>query len=152
MLTPSQEQALDITRNFSVTANAGSGKTFVLVKRFIKVLMERTYVAPEHIVAITFTDKAAGELHGKIVKEIDDLIAQDGSNDRLRELRTNIHSAFIGTIHSFCKNLLHTYPLEANVDAEFTQLDSNEQYLLIEEAMTERFRTALSPDDPKLAE
>jgi len=152
MLTPSQQRALDTTRNLSVTANAGSGKTLVLVKRFVRILQERPDVQPENIAAITFTDKAAGELHAKIVKEFDAAIAERPADGRLRALRGRIHAAFIGTIHSFCKNLLGAYPLEAGVDAEFTILDSAERNLYLEESIGDAFRAALAEENPDYAQ
>ena len=72
-LTPQQLLALDFTKNISLTANAGSGKTFVLSKRFVEIFLNED-VDLNSIVAITFTDKAAGELNKKIAGEVDKLL------------------------------------------------------------------------------
>ena len=78
--------------------------------------------------------------------------ASDPSNARLRHLKTDVHSAFIGTIHSFCTRILQQYPVESGVDAEFTVLDTNEQNLLIDEAIEGEFLAALTPDAPRYAQ
>lgn len=64
-LTSHQKEALDIGNHISLTANAGSGKTFVLAKRFVEILLTGQ-VELSNVVAITFTDKAAGELNKKL--------------------------------------------------------------------------------------
>ena len=56
-LTPSQQEALDIDRHVCVTAGAGSGKTTVLVQRYLKILREGNVKSPREIVAITYTEK-----------------------------------------------------------------------------------------------
>ena len=68
-LTPSQEEALNIDKHVCVTAGAGSGKTTVLVERYLKILRERD-VKPREIVAITFTEKAAAEMKERIIEEM----------------------------------------------------------------------------------
>ena len=60
-LTTYQEKALDYKRHISLTANAGSGKTFVLSKRYLRIAIEEN-IPLRNIAAITFTDKATGEL------------------------------------------------------------------------------------------
>ena len=68
--TRNQKKAHDLNRHISVTAGAGSGKTAVLVHRYLKILIE-TGLHPSQVVAITFTRKAAAELKQRIVKELD---------------------------------------------------------------------------------
>ena len=69
-LTPSQVKALDLNRNFILTAGAGSGKTTVLIKRFIHILLTYPNLNISNILAITFTDKAASEMRDRIFTEI----------------------------------------------------------------------------------
>ena len=67
-LTPNQQRALRIDRHICVTAGAGSGKTTVLVDRYLEILRQDS-VTPEQVVAITFTDKAAAEMRSRIIEE-----------------------------------------------------------------------------------
>ena len=67
-LTPYQLDALNYDQHISLTANAGSGKTFVLARRFLAILLEKN-VALNNVVAITFTEKAAAELYKKIAEQ-----------------------------------------------------------------------------------
>ena len=85
MLTDNQKKALDLTRHLSVTANAGAGKTAVLVRRFVDILVN-TETRLSEIVAITFTEKAAAELRKKIAHAIDEQMHQADDASRLRRL------------------------------------------------------------------
>ena len=69
-LTQYQLEALKHNKHISLTANAGSGKTFVLVRRFLSILYEEN-ISLNNIVAITFTEKAASELYKRIANEIE---------------------------------------------------------------------------------
>jgi ATP-dependent helicase/nuclease subunit A len=124
-LTQSQSAALAYDRHISLTANAGSGKTYVLIQRFLKILIEQK-ISLRNIAAITYTDKAAAELYTKIAKELDDLITKEENSEKRAELKTirkQLISANISTIHSFCIDLLREYPIEAGVDANFITID-----------------------------
>ncbi len=124
-LTQSQSAALAYDRHISLTANAGSGKTYVLIQRFLKIIVEQK-ISLRNIAAITYTDKAAAELYTKIAKELDDLINKEPSAEMRAELKTirkQLISANISTIHSFCIDLLREYPIEAGVDANFITID-----------------------------
>jgi ATP-dependent helicase/nuclease subunit A len=124
-LTEYQKQALDYSRNILLTANAGSGKTFVLSKRFVEILLSGD-ADLENIVAITFTDKAAGELNKRIANEIDERILIESDNSKKRKLenaRRQLVSANISTIHSFCINILKEFAPEAGIDASFAPID-----------------------------
>ena len=122
-LTPQQKEAFDYKNHISLTANAGSGKTFVLSKRFVEILLNEE-IELSSIVAITFTDKAAGELNKKIAREIDERILSEensGRHKKLEEIRRQLVSANISTIHSFCINILKEFSPEAEIDPNFIQ-------------------------------
>lgn len=155
--TASQQAALDLTRHLGITANAGSGKTRVLVERYVNILEQEQDTTPRNVVAITFTEAAAAELRGRIVREIDDRIAQGGERHRMRRLeniRNDIKSGYIGTIHSFATRLLKAYPVEANVDAQFSILSGADERLMQEDAVSTVFFDVLQSayDDGKSLE
>lgn len=124
-LTPYQKEALNHNRHISLTANAGSGKTFVLARRFLSILLEEN-ISLSNIVAITFTEKAASELYKKIADELEDRIlttTNKGDEYKLVKLRRELVSAKISTIHSFCTEILKEFPTEAEIDANFIPID-----------------------------
>ena len=146
MLTANQNLALDFQNHLSVTANAGAGKTTVLVQRFVDILT-RTGTPVNRLVAITFTERAASELRKKIAEEIVRKIS--GAHSRremevLQGIRDQFASAHIQTIHSFCAQLLREYPVEAEVDAAFTVLEGVDRQILQSEALQKTFESILS--------
>jgi len=147
--TESQKKAHDFQRHLSVTANAGSGKTMVLVQRYVDILL-KTDTNVSDIVAITFTEKAASELRKKIADTIEKKIAEAKSRaeqQRLESVRDGLASANIGTIHSFCARLLRDFPVEAGVDANFSVIEGVDQIVLMQESITEAFASAFSDDE-----
>ncbi len=128
-LTPSQQEALDIENHICVTAGAGSGKTRVLVERYLKIL-RKTDAKPNEIVAITFTDKASAEMKKRITKTLveDEL----GDAQWQREAAEQISAAPISTIHAFCSRILREFPFQAGVPANFGILQGIEQKLLLQ--------------------
>ena len=84
-LTPHQTNALNYHNHISLTANAGSGKTFVVSKRFVEIAIKEN-IPLAKIVAITFTDKAASELYKKISESIEELIITTENNSEIEQL------------------------------------------------------------------
>jgi len=124
--TPEQKQAIfDLDHSLVVTAGAGSGKTRVLVGRYVNILEEQAADIDE-VIAITFTEKAASEMKGRAWEEIVKREKGAGSPEearRWRELARRLQSARISTIDSFCAQLVREYPIEAGVDPEFAIMD-----------------------------
>jgi ATP-dependent exoDNAse (exonuclease V) beta subunit len=113
--TPDQRAAVDDrTGSALLAANAGSGKTAVMVERFVEAVL-RDDVAVGGILALTFTEKAAGELRERVRRRFVAL----GEAERARET----DAAWIGTIHGFCARVLRARPLAAGLDPRFTVLD-----------------------------
>ena len=97
-----------------LAANAGSGKTAVMVERFVEAVLDDG-VAVGAVLALTFTEKAAGELRERVRRRFTAL----GEAERARET----DAAWIGTIHGFCARVLRARPLAAGLDPRFTVLD-----------------------------
>ena len=132
-------EALDDT--VIVEAAAGTGKTTELVRRILNVLATgRARI--EHIVAVTFTEKAAGELKLRIRKDLESLRQQSTGADVQRSLTDAIQrleEAHVSTIHGFCADLLRERPVEAGVDPLFQVLTEAGA----ERVFNEAFRTWL---------
>lgn len=148
-LTPYQIKALDRKSHVSLTANAGSGKTFVLSKRFVEIILNED-VDLSSVVAITFTDKAAGELNKKIANEIEERIKDEANPEkrkRLESFRRQLVSANISTIHSFCINVLKEFAPEAEIDANFSPIDQPTSDELIQLCVNETISSLIvNPD------
>lgn len=152
ILTENQKKAHDFSRHISVTANAGSGKTMVLANRFLNILLN-TDTSVEELVAITFTEKAAGELKKRIADSVDDIINSTTDiklKSKCQNIRSHLSSANISTIHSFCAKILRLYPVEANVDVAFTILEGVDKKILIDEIINETFSDILKNSDDSL--
>jgi ATP-dependent helicase/nuclease subunit A len=109
-------------------ASAGSGKTSVLVERFVRSVLEDG-VAVEAILTITFTEKAAAEMRDRIRARLREL----GADDAARATE----GAFISTIHGFCARALRAHALAAGIDPLFTVLDEPEAGRLADAAFDE---------------
>ncbi|MCE2396043.1 UvrD-helicase domain-containing protein [Candidatus Poribacteria bacterium] len=145
--TRNQRKAHDLNRHISVTAGAGSGKTAVLVHRYLKILLEKD-LPPNQVVAITFTEKAAAELKQRVVNEVNARLQAEPHNTRLEEIKTGMLSAQISTIHAFCSRILREYPVEAGVDAGFRVLQGIQQRLILRETIDSTVREiANRPDE-----
>ena len=120
-------------------ASAGTGKTRVLVERYVNLL--RAGVEPDHILAITFTRKAAAEMRQRIVdrlKEASRLSEFDMA--RWRELKERLGDIAVSTIDAFCLQLLREFPLEADVDPGFDLADNTEVPRLVGESLDQALR------------
>jgi len=149
-----QARASDPAASAFVSANAGSGKTHVLVQRVIRLLLEG--VPPEKILCVTFTKAAAANMAERVFstlghwvtlddQALDDAIAAVGMAHPDAELRRTARKLFacaletpgglkVQTIHALCTRLLQQFPFEANVPARFAVLDERDQNEMMERA------------------
>ncbi len=149
-----QRTASDPAISAWVSANAGSGKTFVLTRRVIRLLLSG--VEPSRILCLTFTKAAAAEMSNRVFQTLGKWVALDDAalEAELQELTDERPAAAdkrrartlfalsldspgglkIQTIHAFCEALLHQFPLEANVSGHFTVIEDAVREALIEEA------------------
>jgi len=148
-LTPHQSNALNYHDHISLTANAGSGKTFVVSKRFVEIAIKEN-IPLSKIVAITFTDKAASELYKKISECIEELLIKTKNShevNQLENIRRQLISSNISTIHSFCLNILMEFPVEAEIDANIVPIDEKLSSELIEMSVDRMMKESLNNDD-----
>ena len=144
--------AVDPRHNVVLEASAGTGKTTVLVSRYLNLL--KAGVEPANILALTFTRKAAAEMRERIVGELRDAAAKS-ELDRKRwlELRDRLGEIAISTIDAFCLSLLREFPLEADLDPGFEMADETEVPRLIDASLDRSVRvfSGVAKEDPDVA-
>jgi ATP-dependent helicase/nuclease subunit A len=153
-----------------VSANAGSGKTYVLAQRVINLLLRG--VDPAKILCITFTKTAAANMASEVFKrlaswtalndaELDEQIRLSTGKTPNAEERSRACRLFasaletpgglkVQTIHAFCTRLLHQFPFEANVAARFSVLDESSTTQLLDRLTLEVLLQAATEPDSAL--
>jgi ATP-dependent helicase/nuclease subunit A len=134
-----------------VEASAGTGKTTELVNRIVAVLASgRARI--ENIAAVTFTNKAAGEMKLRLRQELDDQRQKEegARKTALEDALERLEEASIGTIHSFCGQILRERPVEAKVDPGFEELNEPEAARLYQKAFRAWLERRLDEDSPGL--
>jgi ATP-dependent helicase/nuclease subunit A len=137
---PEQRAAIEAEGRVFLSAGAGTGKTAVLVERFVRAVCDRG-IDVGSILVITYTRKAAGELRARIRREL----RERGRHDLAREL----DGAWIATIHGFCARLLRAYPFEAGLDPRFRELDGAQASVLAGEAFAEALDEFCAREEPE---
>jgi len=135
----------DLDTTLVVEAAAGTGKTTEMVTRIVRVLAEGRANVRE-IVAVTFTEKAAGELKLRLRQQLEQARTDTRSTDvarRLDEAVQNLEEAHVSTIHGFCADLLRERPVEAGVDPLFRVLTEGEARRVFDEAFAAWFQAGL---------
>jgi ATP-dependent helicase/nuclease subunit A len=149
-----QARASDPAASAFVSANAGSGKTHVLVQRVIRLLLAG--VPPEKILCLTFTKAAAANMAERVFTMLGHWVTLDDDaldaaisdagiahpTPRLRKAARELFASAletpgglkVQTIHALCTRLLQQFPFEANVPARFTVLDDRDQTEMMERA------------------
>jgi len=165
--TAAQSRAAQPAHNVWVSANAGTGKTGVLVDRIARLLLDGA--SPQKILCLTFTKTGAAEMAKRISrllgswavmddaalgKDLHALIGGEPSDDHIQTARKLFARVLdvpgglkIRTIHSFCESLIGRFPIEASVAPHFSVIDERTTAELLNEAR-ERIleRTVKSPD------
>ena len=134
---------------FFVEAAAGTGKTTALVGRIIGLIRSGTTTLAR-IVAVTFTEKAAGEMKLRLRTEIERAraTAREVEKDRLDQALEELELARMGTIHAFCGDLLRERPVEAGIDPLFAVTADDEARALADQAFDAWFQRVLA-DPPE---
>jgi ATP-dependent helicase/nuclease subunit A len=139
-LNEEQFAAVDAPGSVFVSAGAGTGKTSVLVERYVRAVCDHG-LDVESILVITYTRKAAGELRSRIRKAL----AARGRHDLAREL----DSAWISTIHGFCNRLLKAHPFAVGLDPRFRELEDAGAAVLRGEAFEQALESFCATGDPE---
>ena len=133
--TEAQLAAVDTGRrneDACIVAGPGRGKTTVLVEYFRRLVKEAG-VDPLRILAITFTEKAAGNMRKKLAQAFQDQ----------PETRGRLERAWVSTVHGFCARLLRENAVFAGVDPEFRVLDERESWRMQQDAMRAAMKRAV---------
>ena len=126
--------AIDPANDVVLEASAGTGKTRVLVDRYVRLI--EAEVEPQNILAITFTRKAAAEMRARVLAALNERAAAGAIVPaRWRHLTDHVGDIQISTIDAFCFSLLREFPLEAGVDPSFDVADETEMARFAREAM-----------------
>jgi len=124
-----RDAATDHSTSLCVTAGAGTGKTHVLVTRYINLIQDGGYRIPE-ILALTFTDKAAQEMKGRVRTALSEKSGSGWNGTQEEFLWANI-----STFHSFCARIIREFPVEGGVDPGFGVLEEADATALLEETL-----------------
>mgnify|MGYP001828725625 CR=1 FL=1 len=166
---PNTLDACDPTLNATVSASAGSGKTWLLITRIVRLLIDGA--EPGNIIALTFTRKAAGEMQMRLNQrlfemataesdELDEILKLIGctTDDKTRKIAQNLYEKLmnsiypvrIQTFHSFCQDILSRFPLEADIPPGFELVEDSS--LLERQAWQALFAEAARPSNDKLSD
>ena len=170
VFSPEQIQASNPAENIWVQANAGTGKTKVLVQRLLRILFRNGQynenVAPG-ILCLTYTNAAAGEMRNRVLcalrewatasdKELSELLENVTENKPITSkdlaLARKIFYVFIDnpdvlkikTIHGFCEEVLHRFPLEAGISPSWSLVSGAAQTVLLDQAFNRMIKNSLN--------
>ena len=142
----------DYETTLFVEAAAGTGKTTALVGRIVGLIRTGKGTLAR-IVAVTFTEKAAGEMKLRLRLELEKarLHADPAERNRLDKALEELELAHIGTIHAFCGDLLGERPVEAGIDPAFKMLDDAAAEAIADQAFERWLQRILAnpPEGPR---
>ena len=153
-MNPTTEQKIAIKtqdRALVVEAGAGTGKTWVLVQRFLHLLEAHPKWPLDSLIAITFTEKAAREMRTRVRMAIEAKALENPDNPHWQTHRLNLDRMQVSTIHSLCSRILRENAIAAEIDPRFQVLDQQEADLLKEEAIRETIQALDDENHPALA-
>jgi ATP-dependent helicase/nuclease subunit A len=137
-------------RPLLVDAGAGTGKTWVLVERFIYLLEEHPNWPLEGILAVTFTNKAAREMRTRIRRAVEEKARHAPPDSHWHARRREVNRLSVSTIHGLCAHILRENAIAAGVDPLFQEIDEVEAGLLKEEAVQQTLTELVEAGSPVL--
>ncbi|HET6369632.1 MAG TPA: UvrD-helicase domain-containing protein, partial [Nitrospiria bacterium] len=144
-LNERQREAASFEKSTVVVASAGTGKTTTLAATYIG-LLERG-LNPSEVLAITFTEKAAGEMRERIRRELLKKADRPDSDARWRKILNEISQAPISTIHSFCGQMIREHAVRLGIDPRFQILDETRSEDRLDRAVWSVLNERIRRDD-----
>src|SRR6266403_4689754 len=136
-LTPAQEQAIAARGNVLVVAGAGTGKTRTLVERCLSCLLqENPSVSLDRILMLTFTEAAATEMRQRIRLRLEETVKNNPADLRWHEQLALFDTAHIGTLHSFCLQLVRQHFYELELDPQLAVMPEEESHVLADDTLS----------------
>lgn len=171
-----QNIASDPTKNIWVQANAGTGKTTVLIQRLLRIMFRNKNIpnaSKTGVLCLTYTNAAAGEMRNRILTDlrkwatVDDntlselLIDISENNPATPQDLTFARSVFftyidnpdmlkIKTIHSFCEEILHRFPLEAGISPAWSLISGTAQTILLQDVFKKMIKTSVDGEKRRI--
>jgi ATP-dependent helicase/nuclease subunit A len=145
-LTPSQRQAVAARGNVLVMAGAGTGKTKTLVARCLDCL-DRERASLDELLIVTFTEAAAAEMRLRLRRELEKKISTAPDDEHWPRQLALFDIAHIGTLHSFCLQLVREHFHELGLDPQLAMLDEGEARQLAHETLDEQFESHYEGED-----
>ncbi len=140
-LTAAQNEAVAARGNVLVVAGAGTGKTSTLVERCLSCLLdEKPPASLDEILMVTFTEAAAAEMRQRIRERLEEQLARHSDRLRWTEELALFDTAHIGTLHSFCLQLVRQHFYELGLDPQLAVLPEEEAKLLADETLDKALR------------
>ncbi|MEC9291689.1 MAG: UvrD-helicase domain-containing protein [Pseudomonadota bacterium] len=159
--TKAQRLAYDPSRSVWLSASAGTGKTYVLIRRLLRLFLHDLTLKPSDILALTFTKAAAREMEERFVKalvewsecsdeelrhNLDILLERAPTQDEMQRAKTLLTAVLdseppmtITTLHAFAGQVISRFPLESGIYPGSQILDDEEQRALLEQALQSTF-------------
>jgi len=135
-LTSAQQAAIAARGNVLVVAGAGTGKTRTLVERCLACLVaDQPPASLDEILMVTFTEAAAAEMRQRIRARLEEELKSDPGNSHWQEQMALFDTAHLGTLHSFCLELIRQHFYELELDPQLAVLAEEEARLLADETL-----------------
>lgn len=152
--TPEQQAAVTTEGKVIVSASAGSGKTFVMINRLVRLVLGGASV--KNVLVLTFTNKAAAQMRDKLRRALIEKIkeSEGSTRERLKAELDALPLADIGTIHAFCARLVRTrfYLTDADPSFRIIASDDAEGSALSARAIAEVFEEAYEQGSEEFSE
>ncbi len=111
----------------TVGAGAGTGKTWVLSNRYLRLLIEDEKILPSNILTLTFTEAAAGDMKRRIEERIKTQLKDFNDDERTRKIIEGLSDSWISTIHSFARRLITESGLSLDIDPQASVITSQQE-------------------------